>query len=445
MGKYFGTDGLRGVAGKDLTPKIAYRIGRYLGQVDGKAHRVIIARDTRLSGEMLKNSILSGLSYSGSEVFDLGISTTPSVSYLVENGDFDFGVMVSASHNPYNDNGIKIFSKDGEKISCELEEEIEKCIDEGDDNLIKCQDDSIGMIHYAKELKDDYVRFLRGFAPSRRDLLSLRILADLANGSTTAMVPELFHSLGIQATFIGNHPNGLNINQRRGAAHVERLQSLFAMGGFDLGFSYDGDGDRFIGIASDGRLIDGDALIYLLALRLKKEGSLSKNKVVLTVMSNFGLRKALEKEGIDYEMVSVGDRNVQIAIKEQALSLGGEQSGHVIYSPALNTGDGILSSLLLLDIYLNHPDIYSRLSDFKVYPQVLENLRFDTRDELNRVLGSAKVQEAIKKAEALLEGNGRVLVRPSGTEVLLRVMAEGPNIEITKKAVDMILLEAKGE
>ncbi len=439
MGKYFGTDGIRGVAGKDLTPEIAYRVGRYLGQAGDKEVRVILARDTRISGELLKSSLTAGLSYSGAEVFDLGISTTPSVSYLVENGDFTFGVMVSASHNPYGDNGIKVFGPSGEKIDEELEGAIEIFIDAKQDTLPRATNGGIGYVHYAKELKLDYMNFLRKYAPSSRKLRNVKVLADLANGSASAVVPELFSMLGVEATYIGNHPNGININLRRGAAHIERLRSIFSMGGYDIGFSFDGDSDRFIGLAPDGRVIDGDALIYLLALKLKKEGRLANNTVVITVMSNYGLRKALEKEGIAYETVSVGDRNVQLALREHKLSLGGEQSGHVIYAPALNTGDGILSALLFLDIFVNHPDIYQKLDDFVVYPQILKNISFDGRKDLEDALNSEKTKKAIKEAEELLGKDGRLLVRPSGTEVLLRVMAEHIDEETCAKAVDFVV------
>ncbi len=432
MGKYFGTDGVRGMAGTVLTASMAYRIGRYIGYYGGKKN-ILLGRDTRLSGPMLSGALVSGIASSGSNVVDLGVTTTPSISYLVSHGDFDYGVMVSASHNPYFDNGIKIFAKSGEKLGVQIEEKIEEYMDRPEDDLPLADKEDTGRYISGGDCRRHYVEWLREKAPSAN---SVRLLVDLANGSASNIVPELFSELGYRADFISGEPNGTNINDKCGATHLETLQETFAKGGYDLAFSYDGDSDRFMGIAPGGRVIDGDAVIYLLALKLKKEGKLKGNKVVITVMSNYGLRKALEEKGIGYETVPVGDKYVQADLKEHGLSVGGEQSGHVIIYDDLNTGDGILTSLAVLDIFENHKDVFARLCDFKVYPQVLENISYQTRAEMEERLGNPEVQAAFREIERKLGNEGRLLVRTSGTENLIRVMAEHLDDGICRKAVD---------
>lgn len=439
MGRYFGTDGIRGAALNVLSEEIAYRIGRYIGQYpDGKANRILIARDTRESGPALLEGLKQGIVKSGGFLFDEGVSTTPSVSYLVETGEFDYGIMISASHNPYSDNGIKLFSHSGEKLCEEIEGKIEDYIDSPDDYL------PIRPGHYqeAPELKEKYLRFLLGKYEGQR---KAKVLFDCANGSASALAPKLFPLLGIDATFICSEPDGKNINAGCGSTHLENLQREFAKGGYDLAFAFDGDADRCLGLDSTGRVIDGDAEIFLGALSLREKGLLSDDKVVITVMSNFGLRKALEEEGIGYDTVSVGDKYVQARLKEKGLSIGGEQSGHVIFHSDLNTGDGLLTAVKMIGIYLNQPDVFAKLPELRVYPQSLINIRFKDRQSANKALESDYIKAILDRAEEMLGDDGRMLLRGSGTEPLVRVMGECLDEDKCRKAVEMVAKAIKEE
>lgn len=439
MGKYFGTDGVRGVANKNLTAEMAYRIGRCLGQYPhGKKNKILLCRDTRLSGEMLKSALLSGLLASGADVYDEGISTTPSISFLVNAEHFDFGVMISASHNPYYDNGIKVFNHLGEKLEENVENEIEDYMDREKDDLPFPENEKLGHLYDGDSLKQEYIAWLAKKANA--NFSSLKVLVDCANGSADFVAPSLYQKLGLNATFINASPNGININLDCGSTHLANLQKEFAHGGYDLGLAFDGDSDRFIALAPDGRVIDGDALIYLNALSFKKAHKLRSNKVVITVMSNFGLRKILEEKGIGYETVAVGDKYVQAKMKEKNLTIGGEQSGHVIFLDDLNTGDGLLSSIKLLNLFVREKAVFAQLPDFVVYPQVLENVPFPSRERLERAAESSSLQSLIEKEESLLKGQGRILVRASGTEPLLRVMAEAPSPELCHEIVSSIVM-----
>ncbi len=442
--KYFGTDGARGIAGSVLTAKMAYRIGRYLGGYDGKK-KILLGRDTRLSGGMLVSALIAGIASSGSDVYNLAVTTTPSISYHVEHSkSLSYGIMVSASHNPFQDNGIKIFEKTGEKCRAELEEAIEAYIDSEEDYLPLKDHEELGRLYQNGKAYNEktYIPWLAGHAPKAE---GISLLLDLANGSTTAVAPDVFKLIGVKTKTIADVPDGMNINAGCGATHLENLEGEFKKGGYDLAFSYDGDGDRFMGVAPDGRLIDGDAAIYLLALYLRAEGKLKQNKVVITVMSNFGLRKALEEEGIGYEIVPVGDKYVQAKLKEAGLSLGGEQSGHVIVYDDLNTGDGILTSLYILKIYQEHPEIFAKLDNLKVYPQILVNIPFGDRATMEKILAGNKYLEAAKKAEKMLGSDGRLLVRTSGTESLIRVMGEHMDQAILKEAIDLVVATLEEE
>jgi phosphoglucosamine mutase len=437
--KYFGTDGVRGVANETLTAAMAYRIGRYLGQYpNGKKNKVLLCRDTRLSGEMLKSALLAGLLASGAEVYDEDISTTPSISYLVVKEKFDFGVMISASHNPFYDNGIKVFNRYGEKLESEVEELIEGYMDRKEDDLPFPSKDAIGHVHEGDSLKKEYIDWLAKKATAKYD--SLHVLVDCANGSASYVAPLLYQRIGLNADFINASPNGININAACGSTHLESLKKKFGQGGYDLAFAFDGDSDRFMAYGPDGRLIDGDAMIYLSALSLKKQKALHDNKVVMTVMSNFGLRKVLEEKGIGYDIVAVGDKNVQARLKEKDLSVGGEQSGHVIFLKDLNTGDGLLSSLKLLNLYLKEKAIFAQLKDFVVYPQVLKNVTFATREVLEKTAANPELKAKIAAEEKTLDGHGRILVRASGTEPLLRVMVEASTLEQCQGIVDQIIV-----
>lgn len=435
MGKYFGTDGVRGESNLSLTVDMAYRIGRYLGQYpNGKKNRILVCRDTRLSGGMLLAALTAGLTSSGSDVFDEGVSTTPSVSYLVRRDKFDFGVMISASHNVFSDNGIKVFNREGEKLEETIELEIESYMDSKDDYLPAKVKGEIGQLIGGESLKREYITWLEGKAD--KDYSGLKVIVDTANGSASYVAPTLYKELGIDATFINSDPNGVNINDHCGSTHLESLMAAYNKGGYDLGLAFDGDSDRFMAIGPGGRLIDGDAMLYLSSLYLKKQNQLRNNAAVMTVMSNYGLRKALDEAGIDYRIVSVGDKNVQMEMKKEGLSVGGEQSGHVIFLNDLNTGDGLLSSLKLMHIFLKEKGIYGEIEKFKVYPQVLINVSFPTRDVLKKALESEEVVAEKAKAEKRLENNGRLLLRASGTEPLIRVMAESLDEELCASVVN---------
>lgn len=430
MGKYFGTDGVRGLANQELTTRIAYRIGRFIGQYpNGKKNRIIIARDTRLSGEMLLASLVSGITASGSDVYDEGVSTTPSISYLVKERQFDYGIMISASHNPFYDNGIKIFSSEGEKLSNEIELLIEDYIDRIQDDL-PVDSNRIGRWFHGKDLLNDYQRFL--MSKITEDLSSLRILVDGANGSASKVVPDLFSKIGLNAEYIHIVPNGRNINEQCGSTHLTSLMETIQRKEYDIGLAFDGDADRLMIVSPDGALVDGDAIIYLCACYLKDKGLLKDNKVVITVMSNLGLKKALDAKGIQYEITTVGDKYVQAKMKELHLSLGGEQSGHIIFLDDLNTGDGILTAIKVMCIMKNtEKSLKELLEGLTIYPQKLRNVVVRNKEYVLQHAGLKKLIEDLEKN--VLKGNGRILLRASGTESLVRVMCEAETNEICER------------
>lgn len=436
MGKYFGTDGVRGLANQELTTRIAYRIGRFIGQYpNGKKNRIIIARDTRLSGEMLLASLVSGITASGSDVYNEGVSTTPSISYLVKERQFDYGIMISASHNPFYDNGIKIFSSEGEKLSNEIELLIEDYIDRIQDDL-PVDSNRIGRWFHGKDLLNDYQRFL--MSKITEDLSSLRILVDGANGSASKVVPDLFSKIGLNAEYIHIVPNGRNINEQCGSTHLTSLMETIQRKEYDIGLAFDGDADRLMVVSPDGTLVDGDAIIYLCACYLKDKGLLKDNKVVITVMSNLGLKKALDAKGIDYEITTVGDKYVQAKMKELHLSLGGEQSGHIIFLDDLNTGDGILTAIKVMCIMKNTgKSLKELLEGLTIYPQKLRNVVVRNKEYVLQHAGLKKLVEDLEKN--VLKGNGRILLRASGTESLVRVMCEAETNEICNEVVNQLV------
>ena len=436
MGKYFGTDGVRGLANQELTTRIAYRIGRFIGQYpNGKKNRIIIARDTRLSGEMLLASLVSGITASGSDVYDEGVSTTPSISYLVKERQFDYGIMISASHNPFYDNGIKIFSSEGEKLSNDIELLIEDYIDRIQDDL-PVDSNRIGRWFHGKDLLNDYQRFL--MSKITEDLSSLRILVDGANGSASKVVPDLFSKIGLNAEYIHIVPNGRNINEQCGSTHLTSLMETIQRKEYDIGLAFDGDADRLMVVSPDGSLVDGDAIIYLCACYLKDKGLLKDNKVVITVMSNLGLKKALDAKGIDYEITTVGDKYVQAKMKELHLSLGGEQSGHIIFLDDLNTGDGILTAIKVMCIMKNTgKSLKELLEGLTIYPQKLRNVVVRNKEYVLQHEGLKKLIEDLEKN--VLKGNGRILLRASGTESLVRVMCEAETNEICNEVVNQLV------
>lgn len=420
MGKYFGTDGVRGPANEKLTSELAYRIGRYLGslEVGGKSPKILIARDTRLSGQMLLMGLVSGILSSGGEVEDIGVSTTPSVSYLVKLKGFDYGIMISASHNPFYDNGIKVFSNIGTKISEELEGRIEKYIDSEKDDLPLAKNNKIGRYFHVPELIDEYVAFILS---TKKKTCSMRLLIDTAHGSASVIAPRVFEALKCSVDYIGNHPDGVNINLKCGSTHLEALMEGMKTGKYDLGIAFDGDADRVLLVNQKGEEIDGDYILYLLAKSLKARGKLFANTVVITVMSNLGLIKALEKEGIECKIVAVGDKYIQAEILQHGYSLGGEQSGHIIIGDILNTGDGILSAIQILNVLSEIKSVEVAFAGFHKYPQKLVNVTVENKDA---VIEYAGVKELVEKQTKLLHGQGRILVRKSGTEPYVRVMVE---------------------
>lgn len=437
MGKYFGTDGVRGIANEKLTSRLAYRIGRYLGQYrDGKKTKILIGRDTRLSGTLLDCALISGVTTSGGDVYELGVTTTPSISYLVENGDYDFGVMISASHNPFFDNGIKIFSPNGEKCPNDIELEIEKYIDSEDDYLPRPKNAELGRLVIASNESEKYLEYLASKAVG--DYSKIRALIDCANGSASVTARRLFvEKLGLNADVIFDQFDGTNINNNCGSTHLGNLKTKVKEGGYDLGIAFDGDADRCLLIDEDGNEVDGDMIMFINAMHMKKVGKLADNKIVITVMSNLGLKKILQAKGLDYEEVSVGDKYVQAKLKEKALSLGGEQSGHVIFNEDLNTGDGQLTAIHTLNVICAEKASLKELNScFVKYPQVLKNVGVSNKDA---IMENKDLKDLINELEAGLNGDGRILVRPSGTEQLVRVMVEAKNIEICETIAEKLV------
>ena len=430
MGKYFGTDGVRGIANDKLTSRLAYRIGRFLGQYpNGKKTKILIGRDTRLSGSMLDCALISGVTSSGGDVYELGVTTTPSISYLVENGDYDFGVMISASHNPFFDNGIKIFSPNGEKCPADIEAEIEKYIDSDNDYLPLPKNAGLGRLIIAQSEVEKYLDYIASKA--KGDYSKIRALIDCANGSASVTAKRVFiDRLGLNADIIFDKFDGTNINNNCGSTHLENLKMKVKKGGYDIGIAFDGDADRCLFVDEDGNDVDGDMTMYVNAMFLKKAGKLTDNKIVLTVMSNLGLKKVLEQKGLSYEEVSVGDKYVQAKLKEKHLSLGGEQSGHVIFNEDLNTGDGMLTAIHTLNVMCAENASLKQLkADFVKYPQVLQNVGVSNKEA---IMENQDLKNRIKALEDGLNGDGRILVRPSGTEQLVRVMVEAKSIDICK-------------
>ena len=431
---HFGTDGVRGKYGEGLTKEMAYRIGRYLGlSIDGRAPNIVLSRDTRESGVALKDALIEGIVTSGGEVYDEGVCTTPSISYLTLKHRFDFGVMISASHNPYYDNGIKVFNSVGEKLEEEVEERIESYMDQEMDDLPRNE----GKCFDGEFLREEYLNWLLSKVDPR--VKGLKVLVDCANGSASTVAPEFFQKAGVQATIMFANPDGKNINRDCGSTHLETVERTLKEGDYDFGFAFDGDADRFLAFRKDGLFLDGDRLIYLNALARHKKGALKGNRVVITVMSNYGLRKALEQANIGMEIVAVGDKNVQACLKEKDLEVGGEQSGHVIFLNELNTGDGFLSCINLMNIAVEDPETLARAQEAKSYPQKLVNLRFESRAKMDAILNDPEIKNLIATVHASLGDTGRVLVRCSGTEPLIRVMAEALDELRCIEAVDTIV------
>ncbi|GAB2027901.1 phosphoglucosamine mutase [Lactovum odontotermitis] len=448
MGKYFGTDGVRGEANKELTPEMAFKLGRFggyvLSQHESDQPKVYVARDTRISGQMLSNSLISGLLSVGIEVYDLGVIATPGLAYLVRKDDVSAGVMITASHNPALDNGIKFFGGDGFKLADAQELEIEALIDAPEDKLPRPSAEGLGKLNEYKEAKQKYITFLESTADGSFD--GFKVVLDTANGATHTTARSVYLDLGADLDVIGDRPNGLNINDQIGSTHPEKLAAKVLENGADVGFAYDGDGDRLIAVDEKGQIVDGDKIMYILAKYLSRKGRLAQNAVVTTVMSNLGFHKGLEELGLKSVITAVGDRYVVEEMRKSGYNYGGEQSGHMIFLDYSPTGDGQLSSIQLLKVLRETGKALSELAgEVTIYPQKLVNVRLASLASKDTWQDNPAIKQMIAEKEALLGENGRVLVRPSGTEPLLRVMAEAPTQEQVDDVVDSIVRVVKAE
>lgn len=444
MGKYFGTDGFRGEANIDLTVVHAYKVGRYLGYYFGKDQKakVVIGKDTRRSSYMFEYALVSGLTASGADVYLLHVTPTPSVSYVVRSENFDCGIMISASHNPYYDNGIKIINADGYKLEAEVEQLIEEYIDKEEDDIPLATGTDIGRTVDYSVGRHRYIGYLMSLAT--RSFKDVKVGLDLSNGSATTVAKGVFDALGAKTYTINNEPDGTNINNNCGSTHIDVLQKYVLENGLDVGFAYDGDADRCLAVDDKGNIIDGDLILYLCGTYLKERGELNNDTVVTTIMSNIGLYKAFDKAGIRYEKTTVGDKYVNENMVANGHSLGGEQSGHIIFSKHATTGDGVLTSLKLMEVMLEKKQKLSELvSEVKIFPQLLVNVKvFDKPTAKN----DEDVQKAVKKITEELGDDGRILVRESGTEQVLRVMVEAQTEEKCRKCVYEVIdiLKDKG-
>lgn len=444
MGKYFGTDGFRGEANVTLTVEHAFKVGRFLGWYYGQEHkpRIVIGKDTRRSSYMFEYALVAGLTASGADAYLLHVTTTPSVSYVVRTDEFDCGIMISASHNPYYDNGIKVINGRGEKLEEETIEKIESYLDGEMGEIPFAKRDAIGRtVDYAAG-RNRYIGYLISLAT--RSFKNMRVGLDCANGSASAIAKNVFDALGAETHVINNTPDGLNINTNCGSTHIGGLQKYVVENHLDVGFAYDGDADRCLAVDSEGKLVDGDKILYVCGKYMKEQGTLVNNTVVTTVMSNFGLYKAFEREGISYEKTAVGDKYVYENMSQNGHCLGGEQSGHIIFSKHATTGDGILTSLKLMEVILEKKETLAKLADeVQIYPQVLKNVRVKDKEAAQ---ADRDVQAEVQKVSDALGDTGRILVRPSGTEPLIRVMVEAPTDEICGKYVAQVveMIEKKG-
>lgn len=446
MGKYFGTDGFRGEANVTLNVEHAFKVGRFLGwyyrKNTGKECKIVIGKDTRRSSYMFEDALCAGLTASGANAYLLHVTTTPSVSYVVRTEGFDCGIMISASHNPYYDNGIKLLNAGGEKMEEDTISLIEKYLDGDLEALGVCgtdlpyaTGDDIGYTQDFSAGRNRYIGYLISLAVY--SFRGKKIALDCANGSAWMIAKNIFDALGAQTLVINASPNGLNINENAGSTHISHLCEYVKENSCDAGFAFDGDADRCLAVDENGDVIDGDAILYIYGVYLKNRGKLLNNTVVTTVMSNFGLYKAFENAGIDYEKTDVGDKYVYECMQKNGHRLGGEQSGHIIFSKYATTGDGIITALKMMEVMIASKQTLSELAKpFVKYPQVLVNVRVADKAA---VQNDERVKSAIEKATAELGDSGRILVRESGTEPLIRVMAEAPSEEICKKLTSDIV------
>ena len=440
MGKYFGTDGFRGEANVSLTVSDAFKVGRFLGWYYGRKHpgvkcRIVIGKDTRRSSYMFEDALSSGITASGADAYLMHVTPTPSVSYITRVDGFDCGVMVSASHNPYYDNGIKVINGNGEKLDDDTIAKIEEYLDGSIGELPLAVRDDIGRtVDYASG-RNRYIGYLISIACN--SFKDKHVALDCANGSASSIAKPVFDALGAHVHVMGNEPNGTNINDGVGSTHIEALQQFVISEGCDIGFAYDGDADRCLAVDEKGHVINGDSIMYACAVSMKNEGVLKQDTVVVTVMSNFGLFKAFDRAGIKYEKTAVGDRYVWENMSENEYSLGGEQSGHIIFSKHATTGDGILTSINLMDVFVESKRAVSKLfEDCPMFPQCLKNVRVDDKEA---AMTDPAILEAVSEVGMELGDSGRILYRPSGTEPLVRVMVEAATLEECEQYADRVV------
>lgn len=436
--KYFGTDGFRGRANEGLNVDHAYKIGRFIGWYyglrQGHRARVILGKDTRRSSYMFESALVSGLVASGADAYILHVIPTPGVSYEVVDGAFDCGIMITASHNPFTDNGIKLVNKDGYKMEEDVLQQVEDYID-GTFEVPLATGEQIGCTIDYMQGRNRYISSL--IASCGFSLQGMKIGLDCANGAASSVARPVFDALGAETHVINNAPNGLNINVDSGSTHIDQLQRFVVQNGLDVGFAYDGDADRCLAVDERGHVVDGDLILYVCGCYLNKYGRLAKQTVVTTVMSNFGLFKAFEDAGLSYAKTDVGDKNVYACMNEHEYSLGGEQSGHIIFGDLEKTGDGIMTSLRIMEVLRAEREKLSELArPVRLYPQQLLNVRVTDK---NAAMESADVKKAVEAAEKHLEGDGRVLVRASGTESLVRVLAEASSEKLCQEANEIVL------
>ena len=437
MGKYFGTDGFRGEANVVLTVEHAFKVGRFLGWYYGQEHkaRVVIGKDTRRSSYMFEDALSAGLTASGADVYLLHVTTTPSVSYVTRTEDFDCGIMISASHNIFYDNGIKVINAKGHKLEAEVEEKIESYIDGTWGEIPYATRDAIGRTVDYSAGRNRYIGHL--IAMATRSFKDKRVGLDCSNGSASSIAKSVFDALGAKTYVINSEPDGTNINRNCGSTHIHVLQEFVKEKKLDVGFAYDGDADRCLAVDENGNEVDGDLFLYVCGKYLKEQGRLNNDTIVTTIMSNLGLYKACDKAGIKYEKTAVGDKYVYENMVQNNHCLGGEQSGHIIFSKYATTGDGILTSLLLMEVMLEKKQTLAKLTEeVKIYPQLLKNVRVSDKKTARE---NAEVIKAVEAVTEALGNDGRILVRESGTEPVIRVMVEASTDELCEKYVNQVV------
>ena len=437
MGKYFGTDGFRGEANVNLTAMHAFKVGRFLGWYYGRYHKcsVAIGKDTRRSSYMFEDALSAGLTSTGADVYLLHVTTTPSVSYVVKTEDFDCGIMISASHNPFYDNGLKLINGKGEKMEQEVIDEVEKYLDADFESIPYVTGEKIGRTIDYFAGRNRYMGYLMTLA--KHSYRNVKVGLDCSNGSASSIAKSVFDALGAETFVINNEPNGTNINNECGSTHIEVLQKFVKEKHLDVGFAYDGDADRCLCVDDQGNIVDGDLILYVCGVYLKQHGELDNNTVVTTIMSNIGLYKAFDAVGIAYEKTDVGDKYVYECMRKNDYRLGGEQSGHIIFSKYATTGDGILTSIKLMEVMISSKKKMSELtSPVTIYPQCLKNIKVVSKPEAR---ADEDVQAEVAKVSELLGSDGRILLRESGTEPVIRVMVEAKTDLLAEKYVDQVI------